>query len=229
MKQKKKFILISGVSRGIGHAVALEFLKQKNIVFGISRKKITKKNELIKFNNFFHFQGDINNLKFLNKTKKNIEKKFKKLDVIILNAAILGEMKKIKESNIKIWEQVIKTNLIANYFIIKVFYDLINNSKFGRIISVTTTAAWKIRPQWSSYSVSKAGLEMFIKILCKENNNNNLKINFIDPGRVRTRMIAKAFPKQNFNKNILPEKIVDKFIFLSSEKCKSNGKIIKAQ
>jgi len=229
MKQNKKIILISGVSRGIGNAVALRFLKENSVVFGISRKKIIKKNPIFRYKNFFHLKGNINNLNFLSKSKNIIEKKFKKIDVIILNAAIIGEMKMIKKSNLEIWKEVINTNLIANFYIIRIFFNLINKSKFGRIVSVTTTASWKIRPLWSSYSSSKAGLEILIKILNRANTNKNLKINFIDQGRVRTSMREIAAPKENPEKNPLPEKIVDKFIFLSSNKCKFSGKVVKAQ
>ena len=229
MKQNNKIVLISGVSRGIGNAVALRFLKENSIVFGISRKKIIKKNLLLGYKNFFHLKGNINNVSFLFKCKNFIEKKFKKIDVIILNAAIIGEMKMIKKSNLKIWKDVVNTNLIANFYIIRIFFNLINKSKFGRIISVTTTATWKVRPLWGAYSSSKAGLEMLVKILNKENANKNLKINFVDPGRVRTNMRAVAAPKENPEQNPLPEKIVDTFVLLSSVKCKFSGRIVKAQ
>ena len=229
MNKNSRIILISGVSRGIGNALALRFLSESSIVFGISRKKILKKNLLYNQKNFYHLKGNICDLNFLKKSRDIIKRKYSKLDVVILNAAILGEMKIIKESNLKTWKKVIETNLISNFFIISIFYDLINKSKCGRIISLTSTAAWKIRKFWSSYSSSKAGLEVFIKILIKENYNKNLKINFIDPGRVRTDMRAKAAPKENPRKNLPPEKILDKFMFLASNKCKFSGKIFKAQ
>mgnify|MGYP001157353149 CR=1 FL=1 len=69
MKQNNKIVLISGVSRGIGNAVALRFLKENSIVFGISRKKIIKKNLLLGYKNFFHLKGNINNVSFLFKCK----------------------------------------------------------------------------------------------------------------------------------------------------------------
>jgi len=229
MKRNSKIILISGVSRGIGNALALRFLYENTIVFGISRKKLLKKNILYNQKNFYHLKGNICDPIFLKKSRNIIKKKYGKLDVIILNAAILGEMKIIQESNLQIWKKVIETNLIANFYIISIFFDLINKSKYGRIISLTSTAAWKMRKFWGSYSSSKAGLEVFLKILIKENYNKNLKINFIDPGRVRTDMRAKAAPKENPKKNLPPEKILDKFIFLASNKCKFSGKILKAQ
>ena len=75
------------------------------------------------------------------------------------------------DSNIKTWINVVKTNFIANYLIIRILFKLIGNSRSGRIICVTSTAAWKVRSSWSSYSSSKAGLEMFIKIFDKENKS----------------------------------------------------------
>ena len=118
--------------------------------------------------NFFHFKGNVNNEIFLKKIIKKITSKFGKIDVLILNAAIIGEMKKIKDSDYKIWKSVINTNLNANFLLVNLFNDLINKSKSGRIVCVTSTAAWKIRSLWGSYSVSKAGLEVLIKIFIKD-------------------------------------------------------------
>ena len=70
---------------------------------------------------------------------------------------------------------------------------------------------------------------MLVKILNKENANKNLKINFVDPGRVRTNMRAVVAPKEDPEQNPLPEKIVDTFVLLSSVNCRFSGKIVKAQ
>jgi NAD(P)-dependent dehydrogenase (short-subunit alcohol dehydrogenase family) len=98
----------------------------------------------------------------------------------------------------------------------------------GRAIFVTSGVARGVFPYWGPYAVSKAGLEMLVKIYAGEVAKTRVCVNLLDPGIVRTRLRARAFPGEDPGNLPPPESVADLFLELASPECTRNGETIIA-
>ena len=131
-------------------------------------------------------------------------------------------------SDPKIWENVFKINVLANYHLIRTLDPLLRGSDAGRAIFVTSGAAHMHLPFWSAYAASKAALEEMAATYAEETAHSPLKVNILDPGVVRTAMRAEAFPGENPLSLPEPDSIVESFIELASPQHGKTGKIVRA-
>jgi|TARA_Y100000389_G_scaffold204731_1_gene259272 3-oxoacyl-[acyl-carrier protein] reductase len=172
---KKKVILISGCSNGIGKDLSEYYQKNGFIVvgFGASVKIKSKKN-------LFY---DIVNLNSKNQIKSFINliiKKYKKIDYFINNAAAAPAAFPALLNNFEFTEKVFKTNVIGQIFLINEISKIMLKNKFGRIINISSMSVALNLEGTSLYSSSKAAVEKYLKILSKEisyKNNNNITLN----------------------------------------------------
>ena len=144
---EKKYVLVTGASKGIGREICENLSKFKNFqVYGVGRSKI-------KINNFNYFALDIskqNNLKLLSK-------KIPKLDVLINNAGIARTKYK---SKIKNFSKIIDFNLKIPYIVSDSFLDKIKKSEIKSIINICSINAYQAFPENPGYVASKGGLRM---------------------------------------------------------------------
>ena len=185
MQKDKKVILISGTSSGIGKYLALNFSK-KFIVVGISRKK-----QILKTKNYFHYKLDLNNYSNMQKTVAKIFKKFGKVDILINNAGTNISHGNIYFVNRISIEKTIQTNLTSAILLTKeVLRNMVIN-KSGKIINIASSVINLLPEGESVYAASKAGLVTFTKILSKELRHFNISCNCISPFILDTPMIKK--------------------------------------
>ena len=185
---KNKTFLITGHTSGLGKSLNKILLKNKNKIIGISRSQS-------KIKNFIDIKVDFSNLKLLKKKISKI-KRLKKIDFIILNAGLLGDLKIFSKIDIKRLEKVLLVNFLSNKIIID--YFLIKKIEVNNIIYISSGAALKPKYAWGSYCISKAATKMMIDIYAEENK----KINFINlaPGLIKTKMQKKIFnTKKNYS------------------------------
>jgi NAD(P)-dependent dehydrogenase (short-subunit alcohol dehydrogenase family) len=83
-------------------------------------------------------------------------------------------------------------------------------------------------PLWGPYAVSKAGLEMLVKIYAGEIGKTRVRANLLDPGIVRTRLRARAFPGEDPKGLPPPESVADAFLALALPECTRNGEVVLA-
>jgi NAD(P)-dependent dehydrogenase (short-subunit alcohol dehydrogenase family) len=105
---------------------------------------------------------------------------------------------------------------------------LLRAAPAGRAIFVTSAVAHGVRPYWGPYAVSKAGLEMLVKIYAGEITKTRVRANLIDPGILRTRLRARAFPGEDPARLPPPESVSDAFLALALPECTRNGEILHA-
>lgn len=182
-----KKALITGVSRGIGLAISKKLLKENFKVYGLARTKPDFKDD-----NFYFFQGNINNQKF----RKYLKKEISELDLLILNAGVgyFEYLPNLKDEKI---EEMINTNLLSPILLVKDLLPLIKKSQ-GNIIFIGSESALKTEKSGAVYSASKAGIRMFAQGLMEECRQFEVKTTVINPG-----MIDNSFFD---DKNFHPEK-----------------------
>ena len=152
-----------------------------------------------------------------------VTERFGHLDILVGNAATLSELTPLPHANSEDWEKVMGLNVTANWHLIRCFDVLLKHSKAGRALFVTSGVTTHPSPYWGAYAVSKSALEAMVQLYAAENSKMPLRVNLIDPGRVRTRMRAQAFPGED--PLTLPEAaaITDSFVRLASLECTETG------
>ena len=223
MIENKLIALITGAGSGIGAEIAKE-LSQKNIHTIITDKTLIglrKTEEAILSNKGSCTVAQLDMQDFLGIDRLGFEvfKRWKKLDIMISNAAILGTLGPIHHQNSEEFQEVLKVNAVSNHRLIRSFEALLKKGNNPKAIFLTSSLVANPKPFWGAYSVSKAMLEHIVKIWALENKNNNLSISLIDPGETDTPMRRQAMPgesskllrkPQDVAKLILKEIFIDK-------------------
>ncbi|MBI3442024.1 MAG: SDR family NAD(P)-dependent oxidoreductase [Proteobacteria bacterium] len=232
LKLSGRVALVTGASRGIGAAVARAFAREGAHVILLARTigGLEEVDDAIQA-----IGGTATLLPFdLAKTEQigaigpMLAERFKRLDILVANAGILGALSPVALSDPKIWENVMKINVTANYHLIRALDPLLRGSDAGRAIFVTSTAARMPAPFWSAYAASKAALEKIAETYAEEVAYSPLKVNIIDPGIIRTAMRAEAFPGEDPLTLPAPDSIIEKFIELASPQFSKTGKVVRA-
>lgn len=185
-------ILITGVSSGLGYALAKQFINEGHQVYGLSR---TKPDLDIKF-----WGLDLNEIPKI-KPALHYLLDGKNLDLVILNAGQLGELKPTSEVTTNDFNKIFNINVLSNKIIIDY---LIKNHQVKNIVGISTGAALKPYFGWSLYCTTKAAFKQLISVYAEENP----KTHFISlaPGIIKT-------PMQDYIKQVNADKIpsVSKF------------------
>ena len=215
MNENKKIALITGAGSGIGAETAIELTKNNIhvIITDTSLSSLNNTENTIIKNGGTCTVVELDMRDFLGIDRLGIEifKRWKKLDVLISNAAILGTLGPIHHQSNDEFLDVINVNLISNHRLIRSFDSLLKNSPSPKVLFLTSSVTKKARPFWGAYAVSKASLEHMVKIWSEENKQNNLSISIIDPGKTNTKMRKQAMPGENENNLQNPHEVA-KFI-----------------
>jgi NAD(P)-dependent dehydrogenase (short-subunit alcohol dehydrogenase family) len=118
-------------------------------------------------------------------------------------------------------------NLTANWRLLRSFDPLLRASRHGRAIFLTSKVGHVALPYWGAYSVSKAGLEMLVRVYAEETKGTSILVNLVDPGPVHTDMRSEAVPGEDKSKLPLPAAITNIFIELSSPGCRHHGAMLR--
>jgi NAD(P)-dependent dehydrogenase (short-subunit alcohol dehydrogenase family) len=223
--------LITGASRGIGAAVARRFAAEGAQVVLLARTQ----GALEEVDDEIRRAGgsatlvplDLREPDSIDQMGYALYQRFGRLDILVGNAAVLGGLSPVGHYALKDWDAVMAVNLTANWRLIRSFDALMRKSEAGRAIFVTCRAAAELPPYWGAYAASKASLEALARTWAAEvGRTTPLKVNLIDPGVVRTRLRAQAFPGEDPQQNPPPEAVTDAFVELASPECRSNGEIL---
>jgi NAD(P)-dependent dehydrogenase (short-subunit alcohol dehydrogenase family) len=223
--------LITGASRGIGAAVAVRFAAEGAHVVLVARtvggleevddqvQKAGGRATLVPM--------DLADYAKIDQMAAALHQRFTRLDVLVGNAGILGTLSPMGHIDPKEWERVIAVNLTANWRLIRAMDPLLRMSDSGRAIFVTSGVARGVFPYWGAYAASKAALEHMVRTWAGEIAKTAVRVNLIDPGVVRTRMRAQAFPGEDPQKLRPPEAITDAFVELAAEDCTRHGELVE--
>jgi NAD(P)-dependent dehydrogenase (short-subunit alcohol dehydrogenase family) len=194
-----KTALVTGASRGIGRALALALATAGAHVLALARTV----GGLEELDDEIRKAGggasliplDLADPIAIERLGPAVVARFQKLDILIVNAAILGELGPLADIGDKIWRQVLDINLTANWRLLKALDPMLRASGAARVVFLTShVGGEEPRAFWGGYAVSKAGLEMLARIYALEAKLAGVRVAIIDPGAMPTRMRAQAMP-----------------------------------
>ncbi|MBK1990709.1 SDR family oxidoreductase [Sphaerospermopsis aphanizomenoides BCCUSP55] len=219
MNPQNKVAVVTGANRGLGFEASRQLAKQGYHVILTSRneekgQKATQilQNEGLKIT--FHIL-DVNSDESCQKLAEFIQEKFGKLDVLINNAGILIDPKdqgqSIFESEIETWEKTMETNVYGVFRVTKALVPLMKKQRYGRIVNVSSGMGQlsHMDAGYPGYRLSKTALNALTRMLANELQINNILVNSICPGWVKTDMGGSEAPRT-------PEKGVDTMIWLAT-------------
>jgi len=203
MHQDKKISLVTGAGEGIGAAIAIE-LAQTGLHVIITDKNLTS---LTNTENTIISNGgtctvvELNMKDFLGIDRLGFEifKRWRKLDILVANAAILGTLSPLHHQSNEEFSDVVNINLISNHRLIRSVDSLLKKGMSSKAIFLTSSVSFNPRPFWGAYSISKAALNHMTKLWAQENTHNNLSICTIEPGETNTRLRKHANPGENID------------------------------
>jgi NAD(P)-dependent dehydrogenase (short-subunit alcohol dehydrogenase family) len=226
---KGRVALVTGASRGIGRAIALAMAREDAHVIAVARTT----GGLEELDDEVKAAGGTASLVPLDLRKPEgidqlgavVFERWKKLDILIGSAGILGGLSPLGHIEPKTWDEVMAVNVTANWRLIRAFDPLLRQSDAGRAVFVTSAAAYKALAYWGPYSVSKAALEALVKTYAAETATTSIKANLLNPGPVRTRMRAQAMPGEDPLTLTSPEAVAEAVLPLIGKELKQSGEI----
>jgi len=226
-----KVILVTGANRGFGLAITMDLAKAGATVIMLGRDLGSLEYAYDAVVDAGYKEPILYPLDLEGATPENYQElqdnilgKFKKLDGLIHNAAILGTQMPIDQYDIKLWYSTLQINLSAPFMLTQFLIPALMKSDDARILFLSSTVGRKARAYWGAYSVSKFGIEGFAKILSEELEKTQITVNTINPGKIRTEMRRTAYPAEDASKVPRPEEKSSVIVYLlSNEGSKING------
>ena len=196
-----RIALVTGASRGIGAATALALAKAGAHVVAIARTT----GALEELDDEIRAAGssatlvplDVTDTGGIARLAAALDKRYGRLDVLIGNAAIVGDTSPLGHVEPKIWDQVMAINVNANWHLIRFLDPLLQKSDAGRAVFITSGAASNARAYRGPYSVSKAALDVLARTYAAECAATKVRVNLFNPGPTRTRMRATVMPGED--------------------------------
>lgn len=194
-----KLALVTGASRGIGAATAEALAAAGAHVILVAR---TAK-ALEEVEDRIHAAGgsatiaplDLSDTPAIAKLATAIAGRWDKLEVMVLNAGMLGSLTPVEHIDSAEFARLIQLNLIANQALIAAFDPLIRRAEQADVIALTSSVGATPRAFWGGYGASKAALETLLGAYADETRHaGRICVHICDPGATRTRMRAIAFP-----------------------------------
>jgi NAD(P)-dependent dehydrogenase (short-subunit alcohol dehydrogenase family) len=156
---------------------------------------------------------------------------FGKLDGVVHAAAQLGDRTPLEQYDVPTWCRVLHVNLTAPFILTQVLLPYLRKSADASVIFVSSGVVKQSRPYWGAYAVAKSGLESVRSMLAEElQGEPNIRVNSVNPGRMRTAMRAAAYPAEDPNSLPTPASVSGAFLYLLSALGRSiDGQFIDAQ
>ena len=217
----KKIAFISGATSGLGKELAIHLAKigYHVLIHGRNQNKLNYLYDEIKAlkGKSTIINLDLNDYDGIDKLGYEINKKYKKLDLLIMNAAILGTLTPLCHQDPKEFEEVMNTNLISNFRLLRSLELSLKKSKNGELCVISSKLTKNPKPFWGAYSVSKAALEQMIYSWYLENKKSNVKVYIIHPKPINTKLRKAAMPGESEKKNQTPADAARKLLYLFSK------------
>ena len=194
-----KLALVTGASRGIGAATA-EALAAAGAHVILTARSVPALEEV---EDRIHAAGgsatiapmDLTETEHVKKLAEAVAERWGSLDVMILNAAMLGSLSPVEHLEPKELLRMFALNVHANQALIAAFDPLLRRSDKAEVVGITSSVGSEPRAFWGGYGASKAAFESLLGAYADETAHaEKLRVQIVDPGATRTRMRQLAFP-----------------------------------
>ena len=195
LEEYRKNVLITGVSSGLGKSLKDNYIEDGHNVYGLSRTKVDDCN---------HICLDLTDSSYFESKLSALLGGLNKLDVVILNAGILGDIKTFDKWSYNELQEIMDVNVWANKRILDYLFK--NNIEVKQVICISSGASEHTYKVWSGYSISKAAVRMMMEVYSKEVEDTHFMS--VAPGLVDTQMQdylrnkvdVKEFPSSSYFK-----------------------------
>lgn len=211
-----KLALVTGASRGIGAATAEALAEAGAHVILVARTA----SALEEVEERIHQSGgsatiaplDLTDGESIGKLAGAVAERWQKLDILVLNAAMLGSLSPVQDIDPKEYSRLLSLNLLANQALIAAFDPLLKRAERTDVVALTSSVGGEPRAFWGAYGSSKAALETLLRSYGDETEyTGRIRVHIVDPGATRTRMRALAFPGEE-PESVKPPEVVGRAI-----------------
>ena len=213
MKLKDKVAVVTGSGRGLGRAAALAMAQEgaKVVVLSRTASEIAETEQLIQMEGreALSFVADIADCAEIERIVGETLAVFGRIDILMNNAAVIGPICRISEAPDEEWRRTMAVNLDAAFSFSRAVLPGMMKRRAGKIINVTSGLAEMVLPPFGAYSVSKAALNHFTRILADEVRQHNIQVFGLDPGIMDTRMQEQI---RGMGPEVLGSEIYNEFV-----------------
>jgi NAD(P)-dependent dehydrogenase (short-subunit alcohol dehydrogenase family) len=228
-----KLALVTGASRGIGAATADALANQGAHVILVARTG----NALEEVEERIHEAGgsatiaplDLTDGESIGKLAAAVSERWPALDILVLNAAMLGSLTPVEHIDAKEYARILTLNVVANQALIAAFDQMLRRSERADVVAITSSVGHEPRAFWGAYGSSKAALENLILSYGDETEHSGkIRVHVIDPGATRTRMRELAFPGEE-PESVKPPEVAADFIVQRLMSDAPTAKLVRAE
>jgi NAD(P)-dependent dehydrogenase (short-subunit alcohol dehydrogenase family) len=233
-----RIALVTGASRGIGYFMAKNLAAAGAHVVAVARTVggLEELDDEIKAEHARTGKGeatlvplDITDMPGIDRLGGAIHDRWKKLDILVANAGMLGVVSPIGHVEAKTFDKVMTVNVTSTWRLIRSVDPLLRFSDAGRAVVVTSSIAHSARAFFAPYAASKAAVETLGRSWAQETENLALRVNAFDPGGTRTAMRAQAFPGENPEAVPHPSEVAAHIMRLVGPEVTETGKVYQVK
>lgn len=229
-----RIILVTGASDGIGREAALTYVRYGAQVVLLARneekllrvsKEVAACSPLKQPAIWFSLDLEKATAEDCQQLACSLAEKIPRLDGVLHNAGLLGEVVPMEQQDPAIWQQVMRVNIDATFFLTQALLPLLLKSQAASLVFTSSSVGRQGRACWGAYSVSKFATEGMMQVLAQEYDPLQLRVNCINPGGTRTKMRASAFPEEDPIKLKTPADIMPLYLWLMGDDSKNKSGI----
>jgi NAD(P)-dependent dehydrogenase (short-subunit alcohol dehydrogenase family) len=233
-----RVILITGAGSGLGKALAIESARAGAAVILCGRNQSKLERVYDEIESLGGARPALALLDLATATAVDydnlaavIGSEFDKLDGLVHAAGLLGDRTPLEQYDVPTWCRVLHVNLTAPFILTQVLLPNLRRSTDASVIFVSSGVVKNPRPFWGAYAVAKSGLESMRSMFSQElEGEPNIRVNSVNPGRMRTAMRAAAYPAEDPNTVPTPASVSGPFLYLLSARSRAiGGQYIEAQ
>jgi len=224
-----RIALITGASRGIGHATARALARAGAHIIAVARTQ----GGLEELDDEIRKEGSSATLVPLSladfdgiaRLGAALYERHGKLDILVGNAGVAGPSSPLGHIDLKPWQDVLAVNVSANFQLIRCMEPLLRKSDAGRAVFVTSSAANRAPGYRGPYAASKAALDALVRVWAAETETTPLRVNLFSPGPIRTRLRATVFPGEDPMTLDTPEQVAEFIVPMCAPEWTQTGKL----
>ena len=228
---QNRVALVTGASRGLGKSAALALAREGAHIIAMARTQggLTELDDEIKSlgGTATLVPADMRDFDAIDRLGAAIFERWKRLDILIGNAGILGKLTPVAHVEPKLWDEVMGVNVTANFRLIRSLDPLLRAADAGRAVFVTSGLAQKCWAYWGPYSISKAALEAMVKTYAAEIATTAARANCFSPGPTRTKMRSLAMPGEDPDTLPHPDDVAAQIVPMCLGEFINNGGVYK--